>query len=99
MKATFKIVAPEVLLKHSAIITATVCIPVTFYAGVAFLFSDNRWFQNKCFCQDRVFVKCWEPTFAIKVLKRAKQRNLTDTCLFRILYPPVLVNKTPARAC
>ena len=36
------------------------------------------------------------PTFAVKVLKRASQRNLRGNRLFRILYPPISsINETP----
>ena len=36
------------------------------------------------------------PAFAVKVLKRANQRNLRGTRLFRILYPPISsINETP----
>ena len=37
------------------------------------------------------------PAFAVKVLKRANQRNPWGTRLFRILYPPISsINETPA---
>lgn len=39
MEATFKLVAPGVLLRHAAIVIATVCIPVIFctcHVGVTF---------------------------------------------------------------